>query len=111
MGFNTRTINTIAFRSGTTITNGSEVEVVPLNTTHCGIKFKPLNGGPEVKIKIRYEIAHQYLAGFNKAPSVKSLEKKFSEMSTCKTPIGNTVEVDGQDQYGFPSWCSILLGV
>jgi hypothetical protein len=32
-------------------------------------------------------------------------------VANCKNPIGNTVEVDGEDYYGFPSWCRILLGI
>lgn len=111
MGFKTKNNQTLMFTSGNVITSGSDVEVVPLNNTYCGIKFKPLNGDPELKLKIRYEIAHQYLAGFVKPPTIQSLQKTFADNSTCKNPIGNTVEVDGEDQYGFPSWCRILLGV
>lgn len=108
--FKTKTINTIALRSGITIENASDVIVRPLSSLYCGVTYNTVDG-KEVKFKLAYTVAHQYLAGFVKPPSIKSLEKSYSDMATCKNPIGNTVEVDGEDHYGFPSWCRILLGI
>ena len=108
--FRTKTNKTIAFKSGITIVNNSDVTVVPVNSLNCGVTYVSLDG-KEIKFKMGYYVAYQYLAGFVKPPSTKSLEKNFSENSTCRNPIGNVIEVDGEDHYGFPSWCRILLGV
>ena len=108
--FRTKTIRTITFKSGVTITNHSDVTVVPVNSLNCGVTYVSAEG-KELKFKIGYSKAHEYLLGFVKPPSIKSLEKNYSENATCKNPIGNTVEVDGEDHYGFPSWCRILLGI
>lgn len=108
--FQTKTSKTIILKSGLKILSNSEVEVKPLNTTYCGIIYKQING-PDIKVKMYYTVAHEYLIGFVKPPNIKSLEKKFSGEGSCTTPIGNTVEVDGEDHYGFPSWCRVLLGI
>lgn len=111
MAFKTKTNKTISLKSGSTIVTGSDVQVLPLSNTHCGVIFVPLNGGEKKTFKIAYTVAYQYLAGFMKPPSINALQKTFEEDSNCKNPIGNTVEIDGEDHYGFPSWCRILLGV
>lgn len=41
------------------------------------------------------------------APSVATLQK-WSNDSKCKTPTGKTVEPDGVDEYGCPSWLMVL---
>jgi hypothetical protein len=42
-----------------------------------------------------------------KCPSMKTLEK-YSNDSICKSIGGKTVEPDGYDQDGYPSWLLVL---
>lgn len=43
--------------------------------------------------------------GMVNIPSMKQLEKQFyNDSCVCKTPTGATVEPDGDDEHGFPSF-------
>jgi hypothetical protein len=42
-----------------------------------------------------------------KAPSIKTLEQ-YCENGISKSVLGKTVEPDGYDEYGSPSWCLVM---
>jgi len=54
--------------------------------------------------------AHKSFTGFNKCPSLRSIEKTVSIRGGCMTCLGNFVEMDGYDQFGAPSW-ALVLGI
>ena len=93
-----------------------KVSVKEVIKTKSGIIFKvgeivtciPSNNfvlieSEDKKCRIPYTKANKYLTKFTKEPSLKTLEK-HSLSGITKTPIGNKVEMDGCDMYGFPSW-------
>lgn len=74
----------------------------------------PINNGAfliennEKQCRMPYRMAHRYLTKFKKEPSLKTLEKHSWE-GVSTTPLGEKVEIDGNDKYGFPSWMQIRL--
>jgi hypothetical protein len=60
-------------------------------------------------VRLSIERAHQNLRGFGKAPSIATIEKWDMERGISKTPLGRTVEPDGHDENGCPSWQELVL--
>jgi hypothetical protein len=60
-----------------------------------------------VRRRILWQVAHKYFACFSKCPTLATLER-WSNDGRCKTPAGKTVEPDGIDENGIPSWLMIL---
>lgn len=83
----------IKFLDGTTLKKGDRVMVKPIpgNTSICLIST-PSNG----EYKVRYQTVF-------KVPSMKCFEK-WTYGDTCKSVAGKTIEPDGYDSEGFPSW-------
>jgi hypothetical protein len=53
-----------------------------------------------------WQVAHKYFAEFEPMPSMAALER-MSNDGLCETPTGETVEPDGYDEHGCPSWLMI----
>lgn len=87
----------IKFLEGTTFKKGDRVTVKPIsgNTSLC------LISNPSSK---EYRIRYQSVF---KEPSLKSFEK-WTYGDTCKSVTGKTIEPDGYDSEGFPSWLLVV---
>lgn len=86
----------IKTKSGNIFNIGEVVKCTPTNNF-------VLIENEDKKCRIPYTKASKYLTIFKKEPSLKTLEK-HSLSGITTTPIGNKVEMDGYDMYGFPSW-------
>lgn len=95
----------IKMKSGKTISANTLCDITPVNSSY--LLVKPINE-PEKVCRMPYEKAYQYLTKFKKAPTIKTLEK-YVLSGITKNPLGNTVEPDGYDCYGIPSWCLIMF--
>jgi hypothetical protein len=85
----------IPLKDGTILMKGSLVSVEPVNYRACKITF-PSGESHQVR----------YTSVF-KPPSMKCLNEWLMDEG-CETIIGNTVEPDGYDDQGFPSWLLAL---
>lgn len=90
---------TITTKGGTVFNVDEKVICKPENN------FLIISNGDK-KCRLPYSKAYLYLTKFKKEPSLNSLEKQALSGITT-TPIGNKVETDGNDVYGFPSWLII----
>lgn len=86
-------------KKGVEIKAGERVKVSP----HENDMFVIVETDDGRKMAMRSALAFQKLTGFNKMPSMKTLEK-WTFDSVCKSITGKTVEPDGHGPDGFPSW-------
>ena len=94
-------------KSGTVIQKGTTLEVFFDSKNNSRVYLDP----PSVPSRriIRLASAGKYLTGFNKIPTLTTLEK-WNDSGVCKTPTGHKVEPDGYGPDGSPSWL-LVLGV
>jgi hypothetical protein len=95
-----RLFKDIHLKSGKTLPKGLYVEVEPINEFTCKVLSDIESPG---FLKTYF---FKYTSVFP-APSQAQLVKWMMNMN-AKTPAGKTVEVDGFDPEGFPSWLIIL---
>lgn len=106
---------TIKDRAWTDKTTGIVSFTIPAGTK-VHVDFSPktysanifVTVGDEVKVA-RITTASNWLKGFHKAPSLKTLEKQ-NLSGVVKTPTGKRVEPDGYGSDGSPSWM-LVAGV
>ncbi len=92
---------------------GNVLFTIPAGT-HVHVDFSPkrhpdrifITVGDEVKVS-RLTTASNWLKGFHKAPSIKSLQKQSWD-GIVKTPTGHKVEPDGYGPDGCPSWMLVV---
>lgn len=89
-------------KSGETFEVGERVKCTPINNGAFLIESS------DKKCRMPYKMAYMYLTKFKKEPSLKTLEK-YTWNGYSTTPLGEKVEVDGNDKYGFPSWTQIAF--
>ena len=95
----TKVLSTLKSKKGTVIEEGTQVTVTYLKDEDY-LKIETFDGRI---IKIRPMYANKKLRGFKKTPSDKTLAK-WNGDGIAKSIKGNTVEPDGYDEYGMPSW-------
>lgn len=89
----------ITLKSGKIVPRGTKVTIKPLENERCLVTTA------NETFKARLLPALKLIG--KKEPSIKKLEKWFED-GICKTPTGETVEIDGEDYKGFPSWAKLL---
>jgi hypothetical protein len=95
---------TMTLKDGTVYHTGTVVEDIKFNPEQTRLVYITINGRV---IRLNVTGAYRYLKGFNKPPTVGTLEK-WSWNCVSKTPTGYTTEPDGVGPDGSPSWMRIL---
>ena len=90
----------IKMKSGEILPAGLYVEVQPHTDSTCLVCVNTAFTGFKKSYVLRY------ISVFTRPSDLKLCE--WLNNSMCKTPTGKTVEIDGHDSEGYPSWCLIL---
>ena len=94
----------IKMKSGYTIRTGSQIEIAFEQIGYkYGIHLRHQNNNFKVSLQLLKK-----LQGI-KQPSIKTLQK-WEYNGISKSVFGKTVEPDGHDEYGSPSWTLLLIG-
>ena len=103
-----KTKKEIKSKNGVNYPKGTKCKIEP-KTTANGIYYAQITilNGSNVKLNTVYKNLYRYFSKFKKEPSINTLMEDSLGCATT-TPIGNRVEFDGIDTYGFPSWFMIL---
>jgi len=99
----TTLISDLKSAKGTVLPAGSTVEV-EFTANRSSIVWFRLG---EQRVGTSIVRAHRYSRAFKPAPSINTLER-WNESGTCKTALGHTVEPDGVDASGCPSWLLVM---
>ena len=93
----------------TTLPKGQRCALVPADRTGQRYFFTPITEGDAGKT---IKVSQIILKCFNEinVPSMSEMEVYVFDQADCETPLGNIVEPDGIDQYGWPSWM-LIIGV
>lgn len=96
------TEKTITMKGGLVIEKGTEVNITPAMLKN-GRKCHPSLCTLEYKGQ-RYGVRYTSVFG---EPSIEDIQEMVMD-GNCTTPSGDTVEPDGHDSHGFPSWLIIF---
>lgn len=93
----------VKLKNGTIVPRGTMANLKPFEKNGISYCEVTCDNGTIFKTKTLSAVV---LIG-KKVPTISKLEK-WCEDGICKTPAGKTVEVDGEDYKGFPSWARLL---
>ena len=100
------TIKEIKLKDGTVFPVGTECEISFVGNGSPSAILRVSSNGEAREFKVSCANLSKYFKGF-KVPSMASLER-YSDEGICKSVLGKTVEPDGWDDEGSPSWLLAL---
>lgn len=92
----------ITLKNGKTFQEGTYFSIIPLDKSF--VEVEALNIGE--KFRMSYIKLHKFFDVFITPPTIDELICNSIDGVTT-TPLGNNVEIDGEDEYGYPSWFTI----
>ena len=102
----TITLKEIPLKSGAVIPAGT-----PCQVRHHIYHKAVITTFDDRVFRMRYQTMHKYIKGFIPFDHDSLMDEELLECGNSFSPTGQTVEIDGYDQYGLPSIHMILLAI
>jgi len=105
--FTTTTLKDVKSKKGFEIKSGEDVVLEWTPKDYRVTYIYKISGGNENKIAVLTQNLYKYVRGVSKPPSLSALERMVNS-GRSKSVVGKTVEPDGVDPYGSPSWLMVM---